>query len=305
MDNLFIEKVNLGCKNSNQFLEIKKFFAAKSYYITTKRTEKKYYNTLLRSVGIKPEKIYAVEASNKSKNLNEQEYSYLETWKRVMSEEKNKNHYVLMLDDDVRFSHNFSLELNDFLEAVPKQWDILYLGASQHVWEGINIKNLFYEAHKTKGSFAIFLSPTGVQKISNALCNTDYSEPLDEILNSLNCNKYVAYPNIIITDVAYSTMRKRRNVKNHAAKMHWDLVLYDYFKYLRVSVLFVVNSKCITQSYNNITYFYVSNEANIKDNEKYEQMKKVHDVTIIHIKNTKPSYFFVEKEIKFVLKTEP
>ena len=70
MDNLFIQKVNLGCKISNQFFEIKNFFTAKSYYITTQRTEKNYYSTLLRSVGIKPEKIYAVEPRIKSKKLN-------------------------------------------------------------------------------------------------------------------------------------------------------------------------------------------------------------------------------------------
>ena len=305
MDNLFIQKVNLGCKNSNQFLEIKKFFTSKSYYITTQRTEKNYYNTLLRSVGIKPEKIYAIETSKKSKKLNEQEYSYLETWKRILSKEKDKNHYVLMLDDDVRFSHNFSLELRQFLKAVPEQWDILYLGASQHVWDGVDIHHLFYKACKTKGSFALFLSPSGVQKVSNALCNIDYNEPLDEILNSLKCSKYVAYPNIAISDVAYSTMRKRRNVKSHAAKMHWNLLMYDYFKYLRVNVLFVVNNTCAKQSYKNITYYYANTAVNIKDNEKYEQLKKAHEITIIHIKNIKPCYFFVEKEIKFVLKTEP
>ena len=301
MENLFIKQINLCIKNSNQFLNIEKFLQAKSYYITTHKSEKKYYDSLLNSNGINAKKVYALNTKS-SKQLSLQECSYIETWKSILKNEENS--YVLMLDDDVRFSYNFSIELKRFLTAVPTDWDILYLGASQHNWEGIKSEEYYYKARNTKGSFAVLLSPYGVSKTLEALYEFKYTKPLDEVLHLTEGYKYVAHPNIIISDVSYSTMRKSRNVTNHAHRMHWNLLYYDYFKYLRLKVLFVVNSPLCRQSYKEITYFYAHSDSALNNNIKYEDEKKSHDITIIHIKKENPSYFFVEKEIKFVLKTE-
>jgi hypothetical protein len=197
------------------------------------------------------------------------------------------------------------MELKKFLAAVPTKWDILYLGASQHNWEGINPQYHYYKAKNTKGSFAVLLSPYGVSKVLQALNKWEHTKPLDEVLHLTEGYKYVAHPNIVISDVAFSTMRKPRNVKIHAERMHWNLLYYDYFKYLRLKVLFVVNNPLCKQSYKEITYYYINDHNGLKNNKNYEEEKKKYDITIIHIKNTKPCYFFVEKEIKFVLKTEP
>ena len=303
MDNLFIENVNLCCNNSNHFSEAKKFFIAQCYYITLKKLEKDYYNSILCAIGLKPKKIYPVDVK-KSNKLNIQELSYIYTWKSVLEKEKKSNNYVLMLDDDVRFSYNFSINLRRFLHAIPKNWDILYLGASQHNWENVNLKSMFYEAHNTKGSFAILLSPHGVQKVYESLNTQQYHIPLDEILNTMQANKYVAYPNLVISDVAQSSIRKsRKNVQLHANKMQWSLNNYDYFKYLRLKVLFVTSHKNIKQSYKNIDY-YISKEENIENNEIYKEKIKNYDIIIKYFSDKDPSYFYVEKEIKFVLKTE-
>ena len=303
MENLFIKQINLCIKNGNQFLNIQKFLRANSYYITTHKYEKEYYKNLLNSNGINAQRVYAITSTKGSKTLSKQECSYIETWKSILENEKNS--YVLMLDDDVRFSYNFSFQLKKFLAAVPAHWDILYLGASQHNWEGITPEYQYYEAKNTKGSFAVLLSPCGVSKVLEAIAKWTYTKPLDEVLHLLQGHKYVAHPNVVISDVAFSTMRKSRNVSVHAKKMHWNFAYYDYFKYLRLKVLFVVNNPLCKQSYNEVTYYYVNDHNSLKNNKKYEEQRKNHDITIIHIKNTKPCYFFVEKEIKFVLKTEP
>ena len=303
MDNLFIENVNLCCNNSNQFSEAKKFFSAQCYYITLKKLEKDYYNSILCAIGLKPKKIYPLDVKKGSK-LKIQELSYIYTWKSVLEKEKKSNNYVLMLDDDVRFSYNFSINLRRFLHAIPKNWDILYLGASQHNWENVNLNSMFYEAHNTKGSFAILLSPHGVQKVYESLNTQQHDIPLDEILNTIQANKYVAYPNLVISDVAQSSIRKpRKNVQMHANKMQWSLNNYDYFKYLRLKVLFVTSHKNIKQSYKNIDY-YISKEKNIENNEIYKEKIKNYDIIIKYFSDKDPSYFYVEKEIKFVLKTE-
>lgn len=305
MENLFIKQINLYTKNSNQFLNLKKFLSCNSYYITTHKSEKKYYESLLNSNGIRAKKIYALNPIKTSNQLIAQECSYIETWKSILK--KEENNYVLMLDDDVRFSHNFSIELRRFLAAVPKQWDILYLGASQHNWENVSLENYYnyYKAHNTKGSFAVLLSPSGVSKTLEALHKFEYTKPLDEVLNLIEGHKYVAYPNVIISDVAYSSMRKPRNVIQHAHRMQWKLIYYDYFKYLRLNVLFVVNTPLCRQSYKHVTYFHAYNEKYLINNARYEEQKKNHVITIIHIKKENPSYFFIENKIKFVLKTEP
>jgi GR25 family glycosyltransferase involved in LPS biosynthesis len=302
MENSFIQQINLCTKNGNQFLNIQKYLQANSYYITTYKSEKQYYNSLLLSNGIKAKKVYARSAKGSS-SLSKEECSYIETWNSILK--NDQNNYVLMLDDDVRFSYDFLIEIKIFLAAVPTKWDILYLGASQHNWEGINPEYHYYKAKNTKGSFAVLLSPSGVSKTLEALNMWAYTKPLDEVLHLLQGHKYVAHPNLVISDVAYSTMRNPRNVKIHAERMHWNLLYYDYFKYLRLKVFFVVNSPLCKQSYKEITYYQVNDHNSLKNNKNYEEQKKNHDITIIHIKNTKPCYFFVEKEIKFVLKTEP
>ena len=76
MENLFIRQINLYTKNSNQFLNIQKFLQANSYYITTHKSEKKYYNSLLVSNGIQPKKVYAKDAKG-SKTLSKEECSYI------------------------------------------------------------------------------------------------------------------------------------------------------------------------------------------------------------------------------------
>lgn len=301
MDNLFIKDVN-NCSNySNHFLKSEKFFNYNAYYITMKKTEKDYYSTILRNTGLNCKKVYAAQYEKHSKPITNQEYSYLNTWKSVL--QKEKDNYVLMLDDDVRFSYNFSINLRRFLTYVPNDWDILYLGASQHIWDNIVIKENYYEACNTKGSFAVFLSPFIIQKVVTALNESNI--PVDEILNKLDCKKYVAYPNVVISDVAYSSIRQpRKNVKIHAEKMHWNLNIYDYFKYLRLNVLFVVNSFLSKQSYVNITYFYIKSKKDLINNENYKEKIKNYDIIITYFYDEPPSYFYVEKEIKFILKTE-
>ena len=110
MENSFIQQINLYTKKGNQFLNIQKFLRFNSYYITTHKSEKEYYNSLLNSNGIQAKKVYARSAKS-SGNLSKEECSYIETWNSILK--KEENNYVLMLDDDVRFSYNFSMELNE------------------------------------------------------------------------------------------------------------------------------------------------------------------------------------------------
>jgi|UniRef100_A0A6C0J231 hypothetical protein len=212
--------------------------------------------TILEHLCIDYTFIEPIQAKKRNKNINQQECSYYLTWIEILNK---YNGTLLIMDNDVRPITNFHAMFSFIYKTIPSNWEIIYLGGSQHNWNYVNTNKypFCYEAYNTKGSFALLLN--NPKKILKILETYDLICPLDEAINSMtSIHRYVMKPNIFISDVSISSIRKNRmQITQHANKMKWELNCYDYFKYFKPHVLLICHSS-IQQSYLNTCIMKVS-----------------------------------------------
>jgi GR25 family glycosyltransferase involved in LPS biosynthesis len=55
---------------------------------------------------------------------------------------KNKTQTVLIIEDDCCFSDNFNDELKNYIENIPKDWDIIYFGANHNYHIGYQTEKI-------------------------------------------------------------------------------------------------------------------------------------------------------------------
>ena len=139
---------------------------------------------------------------------------------------------ILILEDDVIFDKNFNkslIRLKSF-----DNWKLLYLGASQHNWNEIEIKDGYYHPKRTMGGFAYALDHTIYDDVLSLALISEKS--FDNCLGNFNGNDiqtkyqnecYVLFPNLIIADVRDSDLREKRDINEHSIKMKWNLEQYD------------------------------------------------------------------------------
>jgi len=96
-------------------------------------------------------------------------WGYLKTYKKLLLDAKKNNYRnILCFDDDVLFHLSFETDLGAAMDNIPSGWKLLYLGASQHIWnvpgnvdypdhfrEKDSEHAPFYYPVKTDGSFAV------------------------------------------------------------------------------------------------------------------------------------------------------
>ena len=149
---------------------------------------------------------------------------------------KNGYSNILILEDDIYLDDNFFEKIEEIFNNIPK-WDILYFGASQKKWDGINLdsKNVYYNANSTLGTFAYGLNKSLFRPL------TEYSmELIDSIDKCLQIfhhfnSCFVLYPNIIITNIENSKIHRSRDIQIYSKIYKWnidnfDLEFYDYIE---------------------------------------------------------------------------
>jgi len=135
---------------------------------------------------------------------------------------------ILIFEDDIIFHRNFKSELKKLNNIL--DWKLLYLGASQHDWDGIEILESYYHAKSSKGGFAYAIDCSIFDELL-LLANQkekSFDNCLAEIQTRYPNNCYVLYPNLVIADVSESELRQKRDMTQHSIKMKWDLSQYDY-----------------------------------------------------------------------------
>lgn len=134
---------------------------------------------------------------------------------------------ILILEDDVLFIENFHQKFNEFIKNF-NNWNLLYLGCSQHVWSNIKFFGDYYESKECDGTFAYSIDDLIYDDI--LLTNKIKSKPIDLILHNIqrkyNGTCFTAFPNLIISDVSDSDIRGRRDNNLHRVKMKWNLAKY-------------------------------------------------------------------------------
>jgi GR25 family glycosyltransferase involved in LPS biosynthesis len=137
---------------------------------------------------------------------------------------KNKYGKILILEDDVLISKSID-DIQDKLKAL-EDWKILYLGGSQHIWEGVEEFNEnFYLSKNTLGTFAYALDKSIYDEVilSLRLFMTTADDTMAKVQEKNYGKCFTLYPNYIVADVSESLIRKSRNQEEHSIKMKWNL----------------------------------------------------------------------------------
>ena len=148
---------------------------------------------------------------------------------QIIEDAKRKGHQkILLFDDDVVFHRDFDVILSSMTRLPP--WKLLYLGCSQHQWEGIEMSGPHtYGAKHTHGTFAVGMDASIFDEIYDL-----YSEKekncdvyLMEIQDKYPLECPVLFPNLVIADVRESTIRGARSQRAHAKRVKWQLADYE------------------------------------------------------------------------------
>lgn len=193
------------------------------------------------SLGICVERFSAVDKDNFSEeehaflteNREKKEYmsitssgvlGCLYSHRNIILDAKNKGYKkILIFEDDVIFSNDFKDRVGEMSQF---EWKMLYLGASQFYWDGIEFVDKFYLSKKTLGTFAYAVDCSVYDDILTSF-NTR-KMPADNLLGLVQEKHYGAcytfYPNIVIADVTESDIRDSMDMVVYGSKSRWPLV---------------------------------------------------------------------------------
>lgn len=127
---------------------------------------------------------------------------------------------ILIFEDDIMMDPLFELKLQ-YLKYI-KDWNLIYFGATQYHWKGIQYTEHFYKSHKSLGTYAYAIHESTYDAILNV---NKYELAIDSVLSKVQeiykdtC--YTFYPNICVPDVSSSNIRSGRDQKTHSEKMRW------------------------------------------------------------------------------------
>jgi glycosyltransferase involved in cell wall biosynthesis len=224
--------------------------------------------------------------------------TYKKLFESIIEDQSINN--VLILEDDVLFDQNIHEKFACVHNCIDR-YDLLYLGASHHIWRNQEVTNIqdgisYYKAPKVlDGSFAVAYNRNIFQELLTKI--NKQNAPIDLILRDITekGNSYVIYPNIAIAETTRpsKTSLVSRNLRNHAKNLKWDLSNIDYTRgILKVSIIVAsCNNKhtiknCIdsalNQTYKNIELIVVddcSTDGSIEILESYQDKIKLIKLT--------------------------
>lgn len=239
-------------------------------------------------------------------------YGYLLTWKKILEKSIEKGYEnILVFDDDVMFDKDFNIKFNKFIDKVNKDWKIITLGVSQHVWGNVNIKDSYYVTPEyTDGSFAIGINSSVFSALLNETnkfnCAFD-SGPVRYIYKKYNTKCFTSYPNIVIADVSVSTIGGPRDMIEFSRKVKWNLHNFSYKHSIGSNDPFLVtvivpmyNSEStismslqslVNQTYHSLEIIVVNDASTDKSKEQVEKFVEKHNnVRLINLKENSGCY---------------
>ena len=211
--------------------------------IENKSEYQKYFNQPIGLVGSHP-----LEIAHKRKLISSPgAWAYLKTTLGVLKDAKKRGFdRILFFNDDVLFAKDFEARFEQAIKQTPQDWKLLYLGATQHVWNvpgdlsypnenklTIDKNEAFYYPYNTDGSFAVGIDASIIdlliEDILKMNCSFD-SGPLRSVIKAYPNKCFVLNPNLVIADVSESDIRGERNQKILSEKLKWN------FGSIRVSI---------------------------------------------------------------------
>lgn len=138
---------------------------------------------------------------------------------------------ILVLQDDIYIHNDFTARFERFMSSVRKiepDWHVLYFGASQVLWDRVQIKDGYYlPTQHTYGLFANAFSNQVYEEILTDLDKRNYQ--CDGVVKNValrsRTKSFIAYPNLIIADLSRSRTMERN--PGDYKKRKWILDRYD------------------------------------------------------------------------------
>ena len=237
---------------------------------------------------------------NKKMLISPGALGYIYSWINILNDAIEKKYdNILCFDDDILFHKNFEMELSKVKNIFNGKWKVILLGASQHIWNNINIteKN-YYQPVETDGSFAIGIHRSIFKELLTLANKKNIvfdSGPLREVYNKYRTECFVIYPNIVIADVSDSDIFLPRSQSSIAKKLKWDMNNFiNITKKNRVSVIMAVYNayntidkaieSILNQTYDDIELIIVNDASTDRTEEKILQFTDIYK-NIIYIKN--------------------
>lgn len=156
---------------------------------------------------------------NRSNKLKPSEQGLIESNLLIIKEcIKNKYENVLILEDDCIFTDEV-LNLGDYFNKLPSDWDMLYMGGNHNTHMGVNppiiINDKICKLHYTFSTHFVAIKNTLFNELEFILSIT--SDPLDVTYVNLQKNKHVYsfYPAIAKQRVGFS------DIQNSVKDYNW------------------------------------------------------------------------------------
>lgn len=143
---------------------------------------------------------------------------------------ENKYKTILVFQDDLLFHKNFIQEFLKLPETVPSNWKLLYLGATQHNWSQVEMRNKYYFPMGTAdGAYAVAIHHSIFQEILDEIVKFDMpfdSGTLKTIQKRYGRQCIIMHPHLVIADIRDSDLRNSRDLQMFSSKFKWNLGLY-------------------------------------------------------------------------------
>jgi GR25 family glycosyltransferase involved in LPS biosynthesis len=221
-------------KNKREFnqksIEVERFEAINGLTISDEE-----FNSLLDKYN--PNRLTGESASLNGLIENKSSLGCLLSHIEVIKKAKINNYKrILIFEDDIMLSNDFS----ESIKRISKlDWGIVYLGASQFNWKGIEEKDGFYLCKNTLGTFAYAIDSSMYDDIINLLETKRKS--VDNLLSEIQLSNYgkcyTFYPNIVISNVEESDIRDSKDIITYSNLVKWNLSNFDILKKLKILLL--------------------------------------------------------------------
>lgn len=155
-------------------------------------------------VGLKPQWVQAVDGRNTVGGAMGCKFSH---WFCLKLAQHEHLEHFLVLEDDVEFSENFSLDLSD----VPDDWDMVYFGGNHVNARPVHVKNNVYKCGFTLCTHAMIIRHTCYELLIQKILQ-NMNDPVDVIFGMLHqheLNAYLIHPHTAWQADGYSDIERQ------------------------------------------------------------------------------------------------
>lgn len=143
---------------------------------------------------------------------------------------EKKYQTILVLQDDLLFHKKFNEEFLKIPTTVPKNWKLLFIGATQHNWNHVEFRPKYYFPMGTAdGAFAVGIHHSLFKEAIEEIIKFDMpfdSGTLKTLQKRHGRQCLILQPNLVIADVRDSDLRKSRDLDSFGKKFRWNIKNY-------------------------------------------------------------------------------